>query len=46
MIVNGYWIERIECSRQWGAMRVGDKRGGMIFRTRAGAIKWAMAQPA
>lgn len=44
MRINGYEISRVECSRLWAAMKVGVARGGMAFRTKRAAIKWASAQ--
>ena len=39
-VINGYEISRIECSRLWGALKIGTT-GGRIFRTKRAAMAWA-----
>lgn len=46
VVINGYEISRVECSRMWAVMKVGVTHGGWMFRTRRGAIKWASSQVA
>lgn len=46
MQVNGYEVSRLECSRSWAVMKAGVARGGVLFRTKRAAVRWAEMQDA
>jgi hypothetical protein len=40
-VVNGYEIAKVECSTQWGCIKLGQYKG-LMFKTKKAAVAYAL----